>query len=153
MRPPTRKAHNMSEVQSYNHLSLSVTDLARSPEWYHSVLGLDVDAEIEGAGFRRTRLRSPGRGTTLTLTSHDSQSSEPFDERRAGMDHVSFGVGAVEDVKDLKRRFEQLGVDHSEVKETTPGSAMITLRDPDNIQLEVFGGPLHSDIAAGRPRS
>ena len=137
----------MAEIQGYQHLSLSVTDLMRSVDWYRSVLGLAVDAEIEGAGFRRTRLRS---GVTLTLTVHDQQSAEPFSERRAGLDHVAYRVGGVEEVQQLKRRFEELGVDHSEVKEPASGGAMITLRDPDNIQLEVFGGPADPALAAGR---
>jgi hypothetical protein len=50
-------------------------------------------------------------------------------------------VGTVEDVRDFNRRFEELGVVHSDVKEGSSGTAIVTLRDPDNIQLEVFGGP------------
>ena len=140
----------MTEVLGYHHLSLSVTDLGKSTEWYKQVLGLDVTAEIEGEGFRRTRLRAAGSGVTLTLTSHDRESGEPFSERRAGMDHVAFNVGSAQDVQALKGRFEQLGVNHSEVKSTTQGTALITLRDPDNIQIEVFGGPLDPSVAAGR---
>ena len=140
----------MTEVLGYHHLSLSVTDLGRSTEWYRQVLGLEVVAEIEGDGFRRNRLRAPGSGVTLTLTAHDQASGEPFSERRAGMDHVAFAVGGVQDVEALKARFEQLGVTHSEVKSRTTGTAMITLRDPDNIQLEVFGGSVDPTITAGR---
>ena len=140
----------MTEVLGYHHLSLSVTDLGKSTEWYRQVLGLDVTAEIEGEGFRRTRLRAAGSGVTLTLTSHDQESGEPFSERRAGMDHVAFDVGSVQDVQALKGRFEQLGVDHSEMKSTTQRTALITLRDPDNIQIEVFGGALDPSVAAGR---
>lgn len=88
----------MTAVLGYHHLSLSVTDLGKSTEWYQQVLGLDVAAEIEG----------------------------------------------------LKDRFAQLGVDHSEVKSGSGGTAMITLRDPDNIQIEVFGGELDPSIAGGR---
>ncbi|HUR23718.1 MAG TPA: VOC family protein [Acidimicrobiales bacterium] len=140
----------MTEVLAYHHLSLSVTDLGKSTEWYQQVLGLDVAAEIEGDGFRRTRLRAAGSGVTLTLTSHEEQSGEPFSERRAGMDHVAFQVGGVQAVEELKRHFEELGVTHSQVKSTTTGTALITLRDPDNIQIEVFGGPVDPSIAAGR---
>lgn len=45
---------------------------------------------------------------------------------------------------------EQLAVTHSEVKSRTTGTAMITLRDPDNVQIEVFGGPVDPSIAGGR---
>ncbi|MGH9224962.1 MAG: VOC family protein [Acidimicrobiales bacterium] len=140
----------MAAIVGYHHLSLSVTNLGKSTEWYRQALGLDVVAEIQGAGFRRNRLRAPGSGLTLTLTSHDQQSGAPFDERRAGLDHIAFAVGGVEDVHTLKARFEELGIDHSEVKESAGGTALITLRDPDNIQLEVFGGPIDPAIAAGR---
>ena len=143
----------MTEVLGYHHLSLSVTDLGKSTEWYQQVLGLDVTAEIEGEGFRRTRLRAPNSGVTLTLTRHDAQSGDTFSERRAGMDHVALDVGTVDAVAELKVRFAELGVEHSEVKATKSGTAMITLRDPDNIQLEVFGGSLDAAIAGGRTAS
>ena len=139
----------MTEVIGYHHLSLSVSDLDKSTEWYQQVLGLDVAAEIEGEGFLRTRLRAPGSGVTLTLTRHDQQSGETFSERRPGMDHVALQVSSADEVKTLKDRFEQLGVNHSEVKGSN-GTAMITLRDPDNIQIEVFGGALDPTIAGGR---
>jgi glyoxylase I family protein len=140
----------MTDVLGYHHLSLSVTDLGKSTEWYQQVLGLDVAAEIEGEGFLRTRLRAPGSGVTLTLTRHDRQSGETFDERRPGMDHVALQVASSDEVRALKDRFAQLGVDHSEVKAGSSGTAMITLRDPDNIQIEVFGGELDPSIAGGR---
>jgi len=139
----------MTEVLAYHHLSLSVTDLGKSTEWYRQVLGLEVVAEIEGDGFRRNRLRAAGSGVTLTLTRHDEESGEHFSERRPGLDHVAFDVGSVEDVRALDQWFAELGVDHSEIKTSDRGTAVITLRDPDNIQLEVFGGPIDPAIVAG----
>lgn len=130
----------MPEILGFRHVSLSVTNLARSSQWYQSVLGLDVVAEIEGKGFSRVRLRAPNSDTTLSLTAHDQRAGESFDERRPGMDHVAFQVGPG-DVDTLKRRFEELGVEHSEVKASAGGGATITFRDPDNIQLEIFGDP------------
>ena len=140
----------MTDVIGYHHLSLSVSDLDKSTEWYQQVLGLDVAAQIEGEGFRRTRLRAPGSGVTLTLTRHEQQSGETFDERRPGMDHVALQVSSADEVKALKDRFAELGVNHSQVKASSGGTAMITLRDPDNIQVEVFGGELDPNIAGGR---
>ena len=142
----------MPNVIGYHHLSLSVSDLGKSTEWYQQVLGLEVTAEIDGDGFRRNRLRAPDSGVTLTLTRHDHQSGETFSERRPGMDHVALHVGAAEDVEALKERFTALGVQHSEPR-VSDETAVITLRDPDNIQIEVFGGPLDPAIAEGRDRS
>jgi glyoxylase I family protein len=126
-------------ISGYSHLSFTVTDLHRSTEWYRDVLGFSLDSEVKGDGFRRNRLRHPDAGITLTLTEHDAGSGDRFDERRTGMDHVSFAVPNAEDLHRFKERFEEQGVDHSEVKPTASGAGgIITLRDPDNIQLEVF---------------
>ena len=129
----------MTTLVGFSHLSLSVTDLDRSTEWYREMLGFAVDSRIEGDGFRRNRLRHPEAGITLTLTAHEAGSGEPFDERRTGMDHVSFAVPSIENLHDLKDRFQARGIEHSEVKPTASGAGgMITFRDPDNIQLELF---------------
>ena len=126
-------------LAAYSHLSLSVTDLERSTQWYCDVLGFEVVADVEGEGFRRNRLRQPDAGITLTLTAHERGSRDPFDERRTGMDHVSFVVPSVDDIHGFKQCFQDLGVDHSDIKPTASGAGgMITFRDPDNIQLEVF---------------
>jgi hypothetical protein len=37
-------------------------------------------------------------------------------------------------------RLEELGIEHSPIAETPVGQ-VVTLRDPDNIQLEFFAGP------------
>lgn len=124
---------------AFHHLSLSVTDLDRSVGWYQQVLGLQITAEVEGAGFRRTRMRSPSGEVTFTLTCHDERSGDRFDERRTGMDHVSFRL-APEELPVWKARLEQLAVEHSDVKSSSSDTALITLRDPDNIQLELFFG-------------
>ncbi|MDQ3946405.1 MAG: VOC family protein [Actinomycetota bacterium] len=141
----------MSLIKGYHHVSLSVSDLGKSTEWYREVLEFEVVAEIEGEGFRRARLRAPESGVTLTLTSHEGNSGEAFDERRPGLDHVAFQMASPEDINALKGRFEQLGINHSEIKQSSSGTAMITVRDPDNIQLEVFGGSFDPSIGAGRP--
>lgn len=130
----------MGDIVGYHHLSLSVVDLARSARWYREVLTMDIETEFDGAGFRRARLRTPNGEVTLTLTAHEERLPGTFSEHRVGLDHIAFKVGDLEDIAALKARFEQLGVDHSDIKTSADGKAMITLRDPDNIQLEVFGG-------------
>ena len=91
----------MPEVLGYHHVSLSVSDLGKSVEWYRQTLGFESVADIEGDGFLRTRLKAPGSGVTLTLTAHEQSSGNPFDERRAGLDHLAFNVGDAEAVQEL----------------------------------------------------
>ncbi len=129
----------MPTLAGYSHLSLSVTDLDRSTQWYCDILGFEVVAEMDGDGFQRKRLRQPDAGITITLTAHEAGSGDAFDERRTGMDHVSFAVPSIDEIHAFKERFVEGGVDHSEIKPTASGAGgMITFRDPDNIQLEVF---------------
>ncbi|MDQ4068529.1 MAG: VOC family protein [Actinomycetota bacterium] len=129
----------MPTIAGYSHLSLTVSDLRRSTDWYRDLLGFSLDSEVEGDGFRRNRLRHPDAGITLTLTAHQGGSGDRFDERRTGMDHVSFAVPTMEDLLEFKERFAERGVDHSDIKPTVSGAGgIVTFRDPDNIQLEVF---------------
>jgi glyoxylase I family protein len=131
----------MMRMTGYHHLSFTVTDLDRSVAWYQDVLGFRIDSEVERPDFRRIRLRHADGPVTVTLTRHDEGSGDRFDERRTGLDHVAFAVPTLADVEAFKHRFEERGVEHSEIRavpgERTDGG-VITLRDPDNIQLEVF---------------
>jgi glyoxylase I family protein len=127
------------ELRRVHHLSLSVTDLDRSVQWYRDVLDLNLDVRFETETFARARFRNESGTVILTLTCHDERHADSFDERRPGLDHVAFEVDA-EDFDDVAARFDSLGVTHSEVKEPFPGARLMTLRDPDNIQLEVVSG-------------
>ena len=131
----------MPSITGFHHLSFSVSDREKSALWYQEVLGFERHSEVEADTFRRTRMRHPDCGITITLTQHDQASGGRFDERRTGLDHLALGVRDIDDLQAWKRRFEERGVDHSEIKERGPGAAAITLRDPDNIQLEVFALP------------
>lgn len=138
---PVRWPPDMADITAFHHLSLTVTDLARSTAWYTEVLGLVVVAEFDGAGFRRARLRPPAGGVTLTLTRHEASSGDRFDERRTGLDHVALQVADDGAVEALARRFDEVGVEHSGIQPLVGprrDGARIFFRDPDNIQLEVF---------------
>ena len=127
----------MADISGYHHLGFTVTDLARSTAWYTEVLGFAVVAELEGARFRRNRLRHPAGGIILTLTQHAAGAGDRFDERRTGLDHVAFQLASPAAVDALVRRFRDLGVEHSE-HDRGDGGPRVFFRDPDNIQLEAF---------------
>lgn len=131
----------MPRITALAHLSLSVIDLSRSVEWYTRVLGFVVDSEVEGATFRRARLRHAGAPFTLTLTQHDEGSLDRFQETRVGLDHLAFLVPTVAEVEAFEKLLDEHEVPHSEVKWATPDVARIIFRDPDNIQLEVMAAP------------
>ncbi len=132
----------MPSIRWFHHVSFTVNDPAKSAAWYQDVLGFAHGSNVEGKGFHRIRLHHPDSGITVTLTGHEQGSGDRFSELRTGLDHLAFSVaGGVEELEEWKRRFRERGVDHSEIRTTPTGGGVITLRDPDNIQLEVFAAP------------
>jgi glyoxylase I family protein len=129
----------MPEFSGVHHLNFSVTDLNRSASWYIDVLGLNKGWEmedVEGRG-RKLVLLHPTEPLRIVLTVHQSNQGEPFSEFRTGLDHVAFTVADRASLEAWARRFDELGVEHSPIKEGATGW-LITFRDPDNVQLEMY---------------
>lgn len=89
--------------------------------------------------MRYISLTEPSSGFILCLVGHASNPGDPFDETNTGLDHLEFLVGRREELDKWAERLDELAIPHSGVKrlDYTP-NAMITFRDPDNIQLEFF---------------
>jgi catechol-2,3-dioxygenase len=64
-------------------------------------------------------------------------STEPFNERRPGLDHLAFGCASRDELKAWEIRLNELGIPNSGIVDTTYYSAL-SFRDPDNIALEFF---------------
>ena len=75
-------------------------------------------------------------GLSVGLVAHDGAGNDPFDERLAGLDHLAFNVTDRAALENWARHLDQLGVTHSAIKEEN-GGPLITLRDPNSIQLEL----------------
>ena len=84
-------------------------------------------------------LVEPTSGLEICLVEYASGGREPFDEFRPGLDHLEFLVADRSDLDRWADRLDALGIAHSGVKEPSyTANAMLTFRDPDNIQLEFF---------------
>lgn len=80
----------------------------------------------------------PASGTGFGFTDHGAKGSgDVFDEHRTGMDHLAFAVRDRATLEAWKARFEEHGVDHSDIAPSAVGD-VIVFRDPDNVQLEVY---------------
>jgi glyoxylase I family protein len=123
-------------VFTFHHVTLRVTDLGRARAFYEGVLGLAVDQDFPG---EKLRLRLSGTTTRLVLVPPlpGTPPGERFTERRIGLDHVAIGV-PVGEVARLARALDAAAVPNSGVKADPLGPAMITFRDPDNVQWEFF---------------
>ena len=127
-----------------NHVNLTVSDLARSTEWYCRVLGLTVVSDHENVGppyFNDNTYNGLFDLTTMSyvvgLIQHRDPVAGPFDERRVGLDHFALEVPERADLDDWVTRLDELGVPHSGVVEA-PYAHVVNLRDPDGIALELY---------------
>jgi glyoxylase I family protein len=123
------------------YVGLSVTDGRRSTGWYQEVLGFEVERETVGVSTRRSDweevlLRHPHSSVRIGLLRHRTNDGEPFSEFRTGLDHVEFEVASLDELDAWRRRLDSAGVSHSGAR-----PHIVTFRDLDNIQLELYCEP------------
>jgi glyoxylase I family protein len=126
-------------IPAVTHVAVTVTDLAVSEAWYSNVLGVEPVLDEDTGPFRHIVYQL---GNTL-LGLHgfpDLASDEPFDERKAGLDHIAFGCASRNELVEWAARLDELGVAHGDIADAAYGSGL-SFRDPDNIALELFAPP------------
>jgi len=123
-------------VRGVHHITLRVHDLDRALAFYRDVVGLAVDQELP----EKIRFQIPGTDTRLVL--HLPLAGTPigdkFDERRIGLDHLALRVDTHAELDALAQRLRAANVVY-DLHEDPMGPALITFRDPDNVQWEFFG--------------
>jgi glyoxylase I family protein len=126
-------------MPAITHVAVTVTDLAASEAWYTKVFGVNPVLDEDTGPFRHVVYLV---GNTL-FGLHgfpDLVSTEPFNERRPGLDHIAFGVASRDELADWAARLDELGVTRSDIVNASYGSGL-SFRDPDNIALELFAPP------------
>ena len=119
------------------HLDLTVIDVEASATWYERVLRLRRLKRVDLPTRTMIVLLHESTGLIIGLNQHEGGPDGPFDELRAGLDHVGFSVESHDDLATWQAHLAELEVEHSPVEDTAAGSALV-FRDPDNIQLEIW---------------
>ncbi|PPG62361.1 glyoxalase [Rathayibacter sp. AY1C7] len=129
----------------YNHVRLTVRDIAVSRPFYDSVFGFDVAFEAPPADaspeekeqlafvFGGVIYQFPGGLLGLRPV---APGDDRFDEDRVGLDHVSFTVPDLDTLKAAAAVLDDLGIAHEPIKDAG-GMSLLEFRDPDNIALEI----------------
>ena len=80
----------MPEFPGITHVALTVSDLGRSRPWYEALFGSPPVIDEDTGPFHHVVWLLGGQ--TLIGIHHfpDLHGSEPFDERRPGLDHLAF---------------------------------------------------------------
>lgn len=129
----------MAEFPAIGHVALTVSDLGRSRPWYQRLFGSDPVLD-EDTGIFHHVVWVVG-GTVVGIHGFpDLKSVDPFDERRPGLDHLSFACANRDELEMWERNLDQLGIVHGGIVDAPYGSGL-SFRDPDNIALEFFAPP------------
>ena len=129
----------MTTITGVSHVSLTVSDLARSKAWYEKLLGWPtlLEARSDQDGFDCTYLVHPDTQAVLGLTQHDSAEAGEFSPRRPGLDHLSYAVADRAELQAWAKKLDELGIANKGVEEQ-PIGAGLTFRDPDGVPLEFY---------------
>jgi glyoxylase I family protein len=128
------------ELLGVAHVDLTVRNPRASARWYTEVLGLTVLEELDDNGHTMVLLQHPPSRLTVCLGCHPRSPRDLFDERRTGLDHLSFLVGSRDELVRWQAHLLALGVELTPIQDVQYG-AVLVFRDPDNIQLELFARP------------
>jgi glyoxylase I family protein len=126
----------VTTMPAITHVAVTVTDLAASEAWYTKVLGVGPVLNEDAGPFRHV-VYIVGNTVFGLHGFPDLVSTEPFNERRPGLDHIAFGVASRDELAEWAARLDELGVVRSDIVDASYGSAL-SFRDPDNIALELF---------------
>ncbi|MGR2706820.1 glutathione transferase [Pseudomonas sp. IB20] len=126
-------------LSGLNHLTLAVTDLNRSVNFYHQLLHLQLDATWDNGAY----LSLPGLWLCLSLD--PSRTSEPAAEYT----HYAF-TAAVSDFPALVSRLRAAKV--QEWRDNRSEGASFYFLDPDGHKLELHVGDLASRLHACRAK-
>lgn len=132
------------ELAATHHAAITVTNLDASVAWYEQVFGFTKFMEGPHPGGYAVLLIEPRSQVIIAVHRHDANSGERFSETRTGLDHIGWSVPRREDLDAWQLRLESLGVTFTpvvDVEEQGIKFAVIVLRDPDNIQLELCWTP------------
>ena len=128
----------MADFPTITHVALTVSDLDRSVPWYRSLFGTEPVLDEDTGPFRHV-VWAVGH-TLVGLHQFPDGRTEPFDERRVGLDHLAFACANRSELERWETKLGELGIDNGGIVDASYGSGL-SFRDPDNIALEFFARP------------
>jgi glyoxylase I family protein len=130
----------MSTFPGITHVAVTVSDLSRSVPWYRQLIGSDPVLDENTGPFHHTVFLVGSTLFGLHGFPEGTAPSDAFDERRLGLDHVSFGVADRAELVAWQQKLDDLGIKHGDIVDAHYGSGL-SFRDPDGIALEIFAPP------------
>ncbi|WP_329381480.1 VOC family protein [Streptomyces sp. NBC_01351] len=127
----------MPETLGIGHVTLTVSDVKRSAEFYNGVFDTQTVLDVVDQFGPFMAVAS----TTLVLgfrTHESTNRADAFDPTRVGLDHFAFLVADQAAIEAWESRLDEQDVSHSGVFEDPNGARHLNFRDPDGIALEFY---------------
>lgn len=130
-----------------SHVRLTVTDIVRSKAFYQQLLGselaFDFSDRVDEPGVREDPERLYGGcgfavGSQLLGLRPVADPGDTFRSTRVGLDHLSLGLGSLDELQAAIQRLDDAGIAHGELIDLGElGMAIVSIQDPDDINLEL----------------
>ncbi len=142
----TPSASTVTQPTGINHIRLTVTDIAVSKAFYSRVFGVSPSMDFSDQAGDPAVRQDPERlygGCTFTFGTQIlglrpvAEAGDRFDSTRVGLDHVSLSVDSVDALEEAAKRLSDAGITHGEVTRLSFGLAILSIQDPDDINLEL----------------
>jgi glyoxylase I family protein len=143
----TDTSEPLARPTAIHHVRLTVTDIARSMDFYVRLLGCRPAVDFSDQAGDPVAHEDPARlyggcvfsvGDQLLGLRPVAEAGDRFESTRVGLDHLSLAIGSSEELRATASRLDAAGVQHGEVTELTGfGIAVLSVQDPDDINLEL----------------
>jgi catechol 2,3-dioxygenase-like lactoylglutathione lyase family enzyme len=130
----------MPTITGAHHVAFTVQDVDASAAWYQDLFGMQVIMQNDDETVRLRVLVHPECGWLIGLREYPGHPDAAFSEFRTGLDHIAFTVSSRDELEAWQSVLDEKGVTFSPIAETPIGT-LVVLRDPDNIQLELWLPP------------
>jgi glyoxylase I family protein len=130
----------MPTITGAHHVAFTVQDVDASTAWYQDLFGMQVVMQNDDETVRLRVLVHPECGWLIGLREYPGHPDAAFSEFRTGLDHIAFTVSSRDELEAWQSVLDEKGVTYSPIAETPIGT-LVVLRDPDNIQLELWLPP------------
>ena len=127
----------MPTVTGAHHVAFTVQDVEASAAWYQDLFGMQLLLQADDGNVRVRVLVHPDSELIIGLREYPGHDDGAFSEFRTGLDHIAFAVSSREELEAWQDVLAEKGISFSPIAESPIGT-LVVLRDPDNIQLELW---------------
>ena len=130
----------MPTVTGAHHIVFTVRDVDASAAWYQGLFGMQPLLQADDEDVRIRVLAHLDSGLIIGLREYPGHDDGAFSEFRTGLDHIAFAVSSRDELESWQDLLAEKGIPFSPIAESPIGT-LVVLRDPDNIQLELWLPP------------